>query len=322
MADLAIAEGPILRAILNATYDIWGEGLTPRAYDRYYSAQRATPWGSRSLERLALVDGTEVLASAKHYSLTAVVDGQRLRVAGLGAVFTPPPHRGRGHARDLVTRLLDRAVTQGAELALLFSEIGADYYARLGFEPVPTMLKSLAVVSPTREGAPAMLVRAGDERDLPAIVAIGESRAAPFRFHLDRDRNFVHYALAKKRLLAGLGPPGLREMHFFVAEEGVSAVAYVMLTVHRGDWVLEECGDRDPAGARAGGILQALLARDRSNRPVVRGWLPAGFLPPQITVTDDRPTADVMMVRALSDRAKRALPLCADDVLYWHSDLF
>src|SRR5204862_3890546 len=104
-----------------------------------------------------------------------------------------------------------------------------------------------------------------------------------FRFHLVRDRDLVHYAIAKKRLLAGLGPAGAREVQFFIAEEGASAVAYVVITARRHgsdqgaaiDSLLEECGDRDPAGARVGAILQALIAREPAEiRPTITGWLP------------------------------------------------
>ena len=133
MAELATANGPILRAVLDATYDIWGEGLTPVAYERYYAAQLATRWASRCLRRFALVEGSDVLASAKLYAFDAMLDGDPIRVVGLGAVFTQPPHRRRGAARELIERLLSRATADGADLALLFSEIGADYYARLGF---------------------------------------------------------------------------------------------------------------------------------------------------------------------------------------------
>ena len=167
-----------------------------------------------------------------------------------------------------------------------------------------------------------MLVRAGDERDLPAIAAIGRMRAEPFRFHLDRDSNLIQYAIAKKRLLAGLGPPGAREVQFFVAEEGASAVAYVVLSSRDRDWVLEEAGDRDPAGARLGAILQALIARQPSeSRPTIRGRMPAGFLPPQISIVEARPTADVMMIRPLAG-TDLSPPLAEGDVLYWQGDVF
>src|SRR5512144_1867294 len=106
MADLALAEGRLLGDILAATYDIWCEGLTPRAYAQYYKAQLATPWGQRHLRRLALVTGSEVLASAKEYTFDAVLDGAPIRVVGLGAVFTQPVHRGHGAAPALIERML------------------------------------------------------------------------------------------------------------------------------------------------------------------------------------------------------------------------
>ena len=121
----------ILDRILDDTYEIWHDGLTRPAYGRFYAAQVATAWGRSHLQRLALVEGSELLASAKLYSFDAILDGQAIQVAGIGAVFTAPGARGRGAARELVVRLLERATEEGADLALLFSEIGADYYVRL-----------------------------------------------------------------------------------------------------------------------------------------------------------------------------------------------
>src|SRR5262245_10102385 len=119
MADLALADGPILRAILDETYDIWGEGLTPAAYERYWAAQLATPWGRTRLRRFALVEGGNVIASAKQYDFAATLDGQSIRVLGLGAVFTQRAARRRGAAKEVIERLLERGERDGADLALL-----------------------------------------------------------------------------------------------------------------------------------------------------------------------------------------------------------
>ena len=89
------------------------------------------------------------------------------------------------------------------------------------------------------------------------------------------------------------------------------------------EWTLEECGDRDPAGARAGAILQALVAREPAEqRPSIAGWLPSGFLPPQVAIVSERPSADVMMVRPLTAAGESARTLQETDVLYWKSDFF
>jgi predicted N-acetyltransferase YhbS len=263
MADLVSAdEGPILEAILDHTYESWHEGLTRAAYRRWYAAQQKTPFGRDRLRRVALVDAGAVLASAKVYTFDAILDGAPIRVAGLGAVFTPPASRGRGAARDLITRIIERETATGADMALLFSEIGADYYARLGFEAIPTRDRDLRIAQSERYGAPMTMVRAGEERDMADVAMMDGTRADRFRFHLKRDRDLIHFSIARKRLLAGFGAAGAREMQFFIAEEGASAVAYVVISAKGAAWTLEAAGDRDPAGARVGAILQVLLARD------------------------------------------------------------
>ena len=313
----------MLDRILDDTYEIWNDGLTRPAYGRFYSAQLATPWGRTHLQRFALIDGGDVLASAKLYRLDAVLDGRPIQVAGIGAVFTTPFARRRGAARDLLDRLLERAAADGADLALLFSEIGPDYYARSGFEAIATTDRQLRVTESTRYGAPMTMVRGGDDRDLADIVAQGRTRAEPYRFHLDRDRDLVQFAIARRRLLAGFGAPGARALHFFIAEEGASAVAYVVLGVQGNGWTLEEAGDRDPSGARVGAILQALIAREPAEkRPSITAWLPDGFLPPQVTIVGEKPSAEVMMIKALTDRGKPGSPLAPADVCYWHADHF
>src|SRR5579864_5594040 len=201
MTDLVRAEGAILDQILDATFEIWNEGLDRTAYGRYNTAQLATPWGRTRLHRTALVEGSTVLASLKEYRFDAAIDGRSVRAIGVGAVFTPPAHRGRGHARTLLERVLERASRDGFDLAVLFSEIDPAYYARLGFVPLETAESQLRVIESDRRGAPATLVRGGDDRDLADIAAMGVVRAAPFRFHLARDRDLVHYAIAKRRLL-------------------------------------------------------------------------------------------------------------------------
>ena len=179
------------------------------------------------------------------------------------------------------------------------------------------------VTEPARHGAPAAMVRSGDDRDLPDIVAMGQARAAPFRFHLNRDRDLAHFSIARKRMLAGLGAAGARQVQFFIAEEGASAAAYVVITARDGVWTLEECGDRDPSGARVGAILQVLIARDPAERrPTIRAWLPAGFLPPQVSVVGEEPSADVMMLRPVSKAGEAARNLQESQIFYWRSDMF
>jgi hypothetical protein len=220
-----------------------------------------------------------------------------------------------------VEQLTEDAVRDGADLALLFQPAGQTSPVPDGFAVVPTTDLEITVTESTRYGAPMTLVRGGEDRDLQAIVAMGHDRADPFRFHIERDVDLIKHALTRKRLLAGLGSAGARQLEFVIAEEGITAAAYIAISIVGNTWTIEECGDRDASGARVGAILQALIAREPAeSRPVIRGWLPPGFLPPQVTIASASPASPLLLVRALSSRV-RGLQLTAPEVMYWRSDL-
>ncbi len=314
------ATGPVLDRLLDETYPIWGEGLTREAYERWNRAQLQTFWGRQHLDRVALVDGDQILSSLKRYRLRARLDGRDVSVLGIGAVFTPSAVRGRGFAGRLLEEVLAAEAARGTGAALLFSEIGEDYYRRFEFQAIPLATLTIAV-DVKRGGAPAMLVRAGEESDLPSIAEMSRIRSAGARFALERDVHLIRFQIARRRLLAGLGEPGDRQIEFHVAEEGHQAVAYVVLSVRGNRWIVEECGDRDPAGARLGAMFQVLLAREPSHpHPIIEGWLPEGFLPPQLRVAAREPAFERMMIRPLA--ATLSPPLAAEDIVYWHADVF
>jgi GNAT superfamily N-acetyltransferase len=318
--QLVTARDVLHEEILDHTFPIWCEGLTRDSYGRLNSAQMRTPWGKAHLNRVALLDGSgRLLSSAKHYRLDACVHGRRIGVCGIGALFTPADRRGRGHASTLVERLIEQERNQGAGVAMLFSAIGPSFYERLSFRSVPVDEVTLSVFR--RDGAPAMLVRSGSEYDLPALAAMHDLRSKEAAFSLRRDPAFIQFSLARKRLRAGLAPAGVSQVEFYVAEEGASAVAYVILSVTAHGWTLDEAGDRDPSGARLGAMLQVLLAREPSQRlPIIRAWWPRTFpVPPQLQVTRRHDAHDLLMVRALADVR---LPSSADEVFYWRGDVF
>lgn len=321
------ATGAYLAQILHDSHPLWNDGLSPAAYARYWKAQLRTPWGAAHLDRVALVRGDRVVSSAKRYDLGARIDGRIRRVLGIGAVFTAPEHRGRGAARELMQRMLETAVAEGYEFAALFSEIDRAFYERLDFVPIP-LVESQVVVR-QRDGTPAILVRSGDDRDIPAIAEISGRRSAGVsappaaRWALDRSEDFIRFGLARRRLLAGLTAAGARQVEFLVAEEGHTAVAFLVCSQEGGQWFIEDGGDRDPAGARVGAMLQAMLSRAPSEMPpVIRAWWPHNLTPPQIDVIEQTSTGGVLMIRPLKDRSLPLPPLRAEEVAYWRLDYF
>jgi hypothetical protein len=323
MTRVVRAEGAILQRIVASTPLAAYRGLSREAFVKYDAAQSKTAWALRHRRRFALMQADEVLASAERYDLTGRLDRQLVTICGIAAVL----HGGAGddggnYGDALVEQLLDDATHDGADLALLFRTSTPSSPLPYGFEVVPTTDFELTVTESSRHGAPMTLVRGGEDRDLEAIAAMGHVRSRQFRFHIERDVDLVKHAISRKRLIAGLGPAGVRQLEFVIAEEGITAAAYVVISVVGDTWTIEECGDRDASGARVGALLQALIAREPvESRPVIRGWLPPGFLPPQVTIASASATRPLLLARALSSRAQ-GLHLMGPEVMYWRSDLF
>ncbi len=316
------AVGSVLERILDDTYPLWHEGLTRQNYGRYWAAQLKTAWGHSHVTRVALQDGPHVVASAKRYDLSMQIDGRIRRVMGLGAVFTAPAYRGRGAAKELITRMIETGEAEGFEFAALFSEIAPRLYEQLEFVPVP-LVEWRLVVDQKGGGPPAILVRSGEERDLPAIAELSAARSSDARLAVARSEDFIAHGIARKRLLAGLGEPHLRTVEFLVSEEGHQPVAYILCCAQRGAWFIEDAGDRDPSGARLGAMLQVMLARHPGEAlPEIRGWFPHGLVPPQVQIASAAPTSEVLMIRPLRDRTLPLPPLSPEEVIFWHADYF
>ena len=327
MPELINADAERIQRILESTHPIWNEGLTAEDYARWNTVQMRTPWGLEHLRRVVLVEGETMLASAKWYDFEARLDGRPVRILGIGAVFTPESQRGKGHAPELIRRMMAEAAREGYHLAVLFSEIGAAYYERLGFVVIPRDTVTLEIIQ--KKGAPATLVRAGDATDLKHLAAMHETTDGRARFSLRRTPDLIQFSVSKRRTQSALAPLGARTTEFYVSEEGNHAVAYVL--VSRGPagnladgpetmW-LEACGDRDPTGARVGAILQVLLARTPAETPPpLLSWLPDGWLPPQVRIAARAPAADIMMIKTLGSTVLP--PLQGKDVVWWHADHF
>ncbi len=329
MPFLSPASPAQIQEILDETHPLWGEGLDRAGYARYNEAQRRTAWGARHLQRLVLTDGRRWLSTAKRYELQARLDGREVRVLGIGAVFTPERLRRQGFAADLIRRMLDQAEGEGFELALLFSEIGTSYYRSLGFQSAPIAQVRLAVAP--LAGPAAIPMRSGEPRDAAAIAEMNVRQAEGFRFTVVRDVDYVTHAIVKKRLLAASGPPARRRVEFFVVEEGGRAAGYVVLLEVGQFWMITECGDRDPLGARVGAMLQTVLAQAKqepgsTSGPLypthIRAWLPPNFLPPQVRILAREIPALTMMLRPIGRSRRIDPPLRDQDLAYWHADAF
>jgi len=290
--------------------------LTAAAFTRYHLALSHGAWARNHRRLLALADGgNTLLATASRHERGGTLDGAPVRICVIGEIAESTP--GSGHARQLIERLLDDATTHGFHLAVLHAAPGFQLPERL--HRVQTACLTLRVTESLRRGAPMAPVRSGDRGDLAVIAALPSLDGTRRRLEFERGADYLDFVITRRRLRAGLACEGLRQLLFFVVEEGMRAAAYAVISVVGTDWVVELCGDQDRSGARVGALLQALITCEPAERrPSISAWLPAGFVPPQVTVISSEPASDGIWLCSL---AGNHLPLSAEDVTFWRGDL-
>jgi len=195
-----------LDEVLAATHPLWGDGLDERSYKEYVATLMGSAWGRRGYRFLAYraQAGGPIVAAMKLYRLAARLGGRSVSVGGVGAVFTMPQARRQGHAAAMLGQAHELMRRRGDALSLLFSEIGPDYYAELGYRKLPCRAVMLKVPE-------APLPVTGVERMRKAeIPRLSELRACEDHKQpvvLERDGDYWQYQMARHSMpTLWLGP--------------------------------------------------------------------------------------------------------------------
>lgn len=316
MPQFVTADPPLIERIHDGTFTIWSEGLSRPDYSIWQQAQLDSPWGRAHLRRVALVDDGELLASAKRYDFSADIGGEPCEVLGIGAVFTPPAHRGRRYAQRLIDAMLADAADRGCRAALLFSEIGPAYYERLGFEVIRR--DELVFECPVEPDAHPV-ARAGRREDLPAMAALSAGTRTPSTFALNRSPDLVDFGLIRRGTLADLSMANRLVVEWLVVEDAGRMTAFLIATRRPRGLVIEDCGDVDPSGAHVASLIASLATQSSFHAPVVHGWLPERFRGWTTPGLWHDATDNVMMIRPVG---QTTVPRIDGPVTFWNLDLF
>lgn len=111
-------------------YSEWPKG---RTYEQYVEDnQKEESYGTRYVY---VEEAGKILASLIMIKL-------RPHLFGIGSVVVHPEHRQKGHGKQLLKECMEYVQKSEAKAAfMLYSEIGTDYYERLGFQAVPDCLQ-------------------------------------------------------------------------------------------------------------------------------------------------------------------------------------
>ncbi len=275
---------------------IWGGGLSE---DRFQLFQRQLADAPEARERYRIlgwfVQG-RMASGMKAYDLRGACGGRPLRLLGVGAVFTPPELRRRGHAAAMLRAAMEAQAAAGATAAVLFSDIGVRYYERLGFHVLESRECTVEAVDLPRPGGGVRAALAGDEPMMTRLFAAG--RNAGRRFALDRDGWTLRFQLRRLRELARAR--GMGEPEWGMVAEGRFGEGAAMVRLARDSVdVLDAAWSSDEARDRILGGLRDCL--QRAGRIRVRLW-PAGQLAGVFTAPE-RASA-VAMIAPLSPGAQ------------------
>jgi len=229
-----------LESVLTAAHAVWGRGRALEDFVAFHLALADSPWGREHSRYLVRADDTDrPLSALRIDSLAGRLDDRPVRIAELGALFTIPEARGRGHASALLGRALEEARQAGHDLAMLVASMPQSLYERAGFDPLPASETACRTVMPApwpkepawlRSGDDPLAripgLRRGGEDDLPAIAAIHAEETAQQRLRIDRDPAAWEFVLMKTGMPRGRGTD---EDRFWVIERGGRVKAYVFL---------------------------------------------------------------------------------------------
>jgi predicted N-acetyltransferase YhbS len=260
-----IAPDDYVRAVLPQTAALWAGARTFDEYVAEFRATAASAWGKRRFRTVGLrVDG-ELVASCKRYERALRCGERTYKAAGIGAVFTPEPLRGRGYATALIAAFLDAERAAGTDLAYLFSDLHPAFYAKLGFATLLSRAISLRADMLSPERIDIVSLGVGDATAVRRVFAALEARR-PYAFvRTPLDWEWQRLRASSREHTGGLVQLGVRR--------GRALAAYVTgRRVPAADaFVIDEFAYARDADA---GAIQPLLRAAAGDLRTVRGWLP------------------------------------------------
>jgi ribosomal protein S18 acetylase RimI-like enzyme len=319
--------GPELAAkVYAASHGLWGAGLSESAYRGMWLELAALPWARKRFRLIVWTDdGHRVLSSAKVYRPRIRIGSSRGDACGIGAVFTPVAHRGKGHARAMLLRVLAEAGARGDEIALLFSDIAPRLYESLGFRALEA---EEAVGSLRRSGerrGSALRMRPLRDADLPEVRAAQAAAAGRRTFAVERDAEHWRFLLARSEAYFRRFDGSDTARRFRVAERDGSFVGYLAAVETDDVWDLREVGAAgdDPETLAAVARAGAQEARDAGMR-TVRGWFPKDWreLLPEWGLRFRPRTHAVPMIRPIAADPALVRSVTADGAFIPYLDQF
>jgi hypothetical protein len=316
-----------MEAVLGQTAPLWSEGLPLASYFDWVRTLQDSAWGKAGNVRFLVLsneESGEVVSGMKLYRLSARLERSPVSVGGIGAVFTLKQHRGHGHAGAMISAAHRIMVERGDAFSLLYSDIGATYYARLGYQEVDPRPVTLNV--PETGSAPEGVTRM-HRTDLDTLLRLRQMENERTPFAILRSADYFRYLLARWSFPTSHHEPERWESRIMLSgSDGYLWALFTRTGPEPGKARLMEFAEAVP-GATLPALLDDLFAECR-RRDVKQldAWMPTGRAArdPRLAdlVTPALSATAVPMWFPLDEESAAAMKRCASGILLDLGDAF
>lgn len=324
MPRLVIPDRSQVRSILEESFALWGAGLALSDYIGMWEELADTAWGRRWFSWRAWMDERgEIVSSLKLYRPLVRLGDETSRAAAIGAVYTPRKHRRRGHAAAMIHAVLAEAEDRKDHPGFLFTDIGVEYYAGLGFRPLAC--EDQLGTLPARGTASAIAFRAATQDDIDDMARAHERTCASRAIAILRDRAHWEFLYARAATFFRRLDGSDLARRFTVAIEGDAPLGYVVAVEGGGEWNLREAAAYDGTADTLARILRAAGSdAQAAGSSSVWGWLPRAWakLVPEWRLKPQPRLRAIPMMRPLGLRAVPERVDHVDDALLPYLDQF
>ena len=293
-----------IRSVLVESHAIWGAGLSILDYVSMWEEMAQSRWARAWYAWRALVDDDgRVLSSLKLYRPALRLGERSGRAAAIGAVFTPRSFRRRGFAAALLRATLDEAEAAGDIAALLFTDIGTEYYRAFGFAALPCEDALGSIAGAAARAPRGVTFRSMTPDDLDTVCRVQAAATAARPIAIVRDRDHWEFLLLRaSTFFSRLDGSGL-ERRFTIAMESSRPIGYLVAVSGPGEWNLREAEAFDGEPQTLAKILNAAAAEaNAQSATTVWGWIPRSVWPhvPAWQLRAQPRLRAIPMLRALS----------------------
>jgi GNAT superfamily N-acetyltransferase len=254
---------PLRESELDELIDLLCLVHNPRGHDRYRDYIQGDPTWQPSNTPVIAVDG-RLVSTLRIWDRWLHLGSTPVRMGGIGGVTTHPDYRRRGLASQLMRSTGESMAGDGYDVGLLFTEIPARFYRRLGWCSVPTLGFQLTLRSgqPASEGLPDV-VSFEETRDLEDAVALYRVCNDGCSGTMLRPRAYWDYAPSRVR---GVLPT-------VVVRDGSELLGYLNFELSTEEAWVDEVAGAEPAASAA--LVRHLRAEcDAAGVTRVRGDIP------------------------------------------------